>query len=456
MKKQIITLLTLGLLAVSAQAQDTNMSLDQLLKVVERAATESSQANQQREAEFKRQRDQQRTLLSNARNQLAALERRTEELKNAFDENEITLADLETTLAERSGNLGEMAGTVKVLAGDLRSAIEESMTSAEIDGRVDFLSQLASQSKLPNIQELRQLWVEVQREIIEEGKISRFTTNIRDERGEVEENVTVTRVGTFNAFDSDGNFLVWKSAADAGTGTGNGELLRLPKQPSAQYVGMAKSFVNASEGEMAQVPVDYTRGTILQLVVQTPSIQDKIKQGGPVGYVILSLGAFGLIIAIIKFFMLFASGSKIKSQLKRKQPNQNNALGRIMSVYTENPDSDIETMELKLDEAILRETGPLESGLSFIKVLYVIAPLLGLLGTVVGMIQTFQMITLMGTGDPKSMAGGISMALVTTVLGLVVAIPLTVLHSVLQSMARKQTQILEEQSAGIVAKMAEQ
>jgi biopolymer transport protein ExbB len=454
MKKQIITLLALGLMSFGSQAQD--MSLDQLLKVVQRAASESSQENQRREAEFRQQRDQQRNLLAQARNQLAALERRTEELKTAFDENEITLADLETTLAERAGNLGEMAGTVKVLAGDLRSAIEESMTSAEIDNsRVDFLTQLASQAKLPNIQELRQLWVEIQREIIEEGKISRFTTSVRDEQGEVEDNVQVTRVGTFNAFDSSGNFLVWVSATDAGTGTGEGELLRLPKQPGAQYSSMAKSFVGAQQGSLAQVPVDYTRGTILQLVVQTPSIQEKINQGGPVGYVILALGAFGLIIAIIKFFMLFFSGSKIKSQLKRKQPNQNNALGRIMSVYTENPDSDIETMELKLDEAILRETGPLESGLSFIKVLYVIAPLLGLLGTVVGMIQTFQMITLMGTGDPKSMAGGISMALVTTVLGLVVAIPLTVLHSILQSMARKQTQVLEEQSAGIVAKMAE-
>ncbi|MCX7552622.1 MotA/TolQ/ExbB proton channel family protein [Marinicella sp. S1101] len=453
MKKMIITFIVMGMMSSFANAQD--MTLDQLVDVVKRAATESSQVNKQREATFKRERDQQSRLLSEARAQLAALERRTEELKLAFDENEITLADLETTLAERAGNLGEMAGTVKVLAGDLRSAIEESMTSAEIDDRVEFLTQLASQSKLPNIQELRKLWYEMQREIVEEGKISRFNTSIRDESGEIENGVQVIRVGTFNAFDADGNFLVWKSAADAGTGTGKGELQRLQKQPSAQYAGMAKSFVSSQPGELAQVPVDYTRGTILQLVVQTPSIEEKIKQGGPVGYVILSLGAFGLIIALIKFFMLLGSGGKMKSQLKKKQPNQNNALGRIMSVYTENPDSDIETMELKLDEAILRETGPLESGLSFIKVLYVIAPLLGLLGTVVGMIQTFQMITLMGTGDPKSMAGGISMALVTTVLGLVVAIPLTVLHSVLQSMARKQTQVLEEQSAGIVAKMAE-
>lgn len=453
MRKLTTLLLALCFSATAVQAQD--LSLDQLLNVVKKAATESSAANKKREAEFKSKRDQQRRLLSEARSQLAALERRTEELKLAYDNNEKTLAELETTLAERSGNLGEMQGTVKVLAGDLRSALEESMTSAELPGRIEFLTQLASQTKLPNIQELRQLWLEMQTEIVEEGKISKFTADIRDERGEIESGVEVTRVGTFNAFDSNGKFLIWKSAADAGTGTGKGELMRLSKQPAAQYAGLAKSFVNTPPGQLGEVPMDYTRGTILQLVIQTPSWQDKVKQGEEVGYTILIMGGIGLVIALIKFFMLLGSGSKIKSQLKKKQPSQNNALGRIMSVYTESPDTDIETMELKLDEAILRETGPLESGLSIIKVFYVIAPLMGLLGTVVGMIQTFQMITLMGTGDPKSMAGGISMALVTTVLGLVVAIPLTVLHSILQSMARKQTQILEEQSAGIVARMAE-
>ncbi|MCF6300146.1 MAG: MotA/TolQ/ExbB proton channel family protein [Proteobacteria bacterium] len=451
MRKIIVLVFVLSFVGTAVQAQ----SLDELLEVVRKAATESSQANKQREAKFKQQRDQQRRLLSNAKAQLKALEERTEQLKIEFDGNEKTLSELETTLAERAGNLGEMQGTVKVLAGDLRSAIEESMTAAEISGREAFLTQLASQSKLPNIKELRQLWLELQREIIEEGKISRFVTDIRDEKGEIEKDVTVIRVGTFNAFDSNGKFLIWKSARDSNNSSGSGELQRLTKQPAAQYASMAEDFVNTSSGELAVVPMDYTRGTILQLVIQTPSVEEKAKQGGPVGYVIMVLGLIGLLISLIKFMSLYNSGRKIKSQLKSKQPNQDNALGRIMSVYTESPDSDIETMELKLDEAILRETGPLESGLSFIKVLYAIAPLVGLLGTVVGMIKTFQMITLMGTGDPKSMAGGISMALVTTVLGLVVAIPLTVIHSVLQSMARRQTQVLEEQSAGIVARMAE-
>lgn len=455
MKKTLILLFTLLLVSATAVQAQQKMSLDQLLNEVKRAATESSKANRKREAAFKAKRDQQQRLLGEAKAKLVALERNTEQLKTAFDENEKVLAELETILAQRSGNLGEMQGTVKVLAGDLRSALEESMTSAQIPGRVEFLTGLASQTKLPNIKELRKLWYEMQQEIIEEGKIAKFTTDIRDERGEIESGVQVTRVGTFNAFDQDGNFLVWVSAADAGVASGQGELQRLQKQPPVQYRSMASNFVNAGSGTLTQVPSDYTRGTILQLVVQTPSLKEKVKQGGEVGYTILILGAIGVLIALVKFVMLFLSGSKIKSQLKSKQPRRGNALGRVMSVYTENPDVEVESMERRLDEAIIRETGPLESGLSLIKVLYVIAPLMGLLGTVVGMIQTFQMITLMGTGDPKSMAGGISMALVTTVLGLVVAIPLTVLHSILQSMARRQSQVLEEQSAGIIASMAE-
>ena len=258
------------------------------------------------------------------------------------------------------------------------------------------------------------------------------------------------RLGVFNAYDMGGNFLTW----DPQGLTDKGSLYRLPKQPKGKYKEMVSTFVNTPPGKQTFAPIDYTKGTILQMVVLTPDLKDKIKQGGVVGYVIIGLGLFGLLLAILKFLSLMVSGGKIKSQLKKKTPG-NNALGRIMKVYIDNPDSDIETMELKMDEAILRETAPLESGLSFIKVMYVIAPLLGLLGTVVGMIATFQMITMSGTGDPKSMAGGISQALVTTVLGLVVAIPLTILHSVLQSMARKQTQILEEQSAGIIARIAE-
>ena len=446
MKKIIILLVTFV-----ASNNVSALTLTELVNAVKKSATQSSAENRQRVAEFKSKRDQQQRLLTNAKATLRQLEAKTDALKIEFDDNEKALANLETVLLERSGNLGEMQGTVKILSGDLRSRIQNSLTSAQFQDRAEFLADLAAKKELPTIADLKKLWFEMTHEISEQAKIVKFKAPVLNGDGEIEKNVDVIRLGAFNAFDMNGNFLIWSSDSL----TSNGVLFRDDRQPTGKYKDMAIQFIEATPGAMVHAPLDFSKGQILKLVTASPSLKDKIKQGGLVGYVIIGLGIFGLLLALLKFLSLFFSGSKIKSQLKSKTPKVNNALGRIMQVYSGNPDSDIETMELKMDEAILRETAPLESGLSFIKVMYVIAPLMGLLGTVVGMIATFQMITLFGTGDPKSMAGGISQALVTTVLGLVVAIPLTILHSVLQSMARKQTQILEEQSAGIIARMAE-
>ena len=229
------------------------------------------------------------------------------------------------------------------------------------------------------------------------------------------------------------------------------------EQPAARYAGMARELQQASGGTVVPMAVDFTRGQILRAVVQSKTPIERVREdGGPVGYVIIGVGLFGLLMCLWKGFVLFTTGAKISRQMKREQANKSNPLGRVLAVYADNPETDIETLELKLDEAILRESAPIETGLSFIKVLYVVAPLLGLLGTVVGMIATFQMITLFGTGDPRMMAGGISTALVTTVLGLVVAIPLTLLHSFLQGKAKALIQVLEEQAAGIIARLAEE
>ncbi|MEM1082282.1 MAG: MotA/TolQ/ExbB proton channel family protein, partial [Pseudomonadota bacterium] len=229
-----------------------------------------------------------------------------------------------------------------------------------------------------------------------------------------------------------------------------------PRQPAGRFQGMAADLQDASPGTVQEMAVDFTRGDILAQVVRAPNLQERLRQGGTVGWIIVAIGIFGILFAIWKGTVLMLRGNAIKRQVKRSDASQGNALGRVLSVYEDNPNADVETLELKLDEAILRETAPLESGLPLIKVLYVVAPLIGLLGTVVGMIVTFQQITLFGTGDPRMMASGISMALITTVLGLVVAIPLTLIHSVLQSRSRALIQILEEQAAGIIARTAEQ
>ena len=426
---------------LTIQAQD---ALQELLRQVEQAASQEARVDQQRLQTFIRERANQRQLLEEARAELRSEEARSDRLRNAFDENELALVELETTLDERMGNLGELFGVVRQVAGDVGTSIQESMVSAQLPGRAEFLQDLAQRSELPTGQELSRMWLEMVREIYQSGRVVKFTAPVVNQDGQPESGREVVRIGVFNAL-SDGKFLTWNGE----------ELAELPRQPDGRFTSLASDLQNASPGEVTDMAIDGTRGAILAQVVRSPTLQERQRQGGPVGNVIIALGIFGVLFSLWKGIVLLVRGNAIKRQLKRDDASESNALGRVMKVYQDDPDQDVETLELKLDEAILRETAPLESGLPLIKVLYVIAPLVGLLGTVVGMIVTFQQITLFGTGDPRMMANGISMALITTVLGLMVAIPLTIIHSLLHSRARALIQILEEQAAGIIARLAE-
>lgn len=424
-------------------------TLDQLLQEVLGSIAIEGKIDKEREREFRSNRDAQQRLLTDQRNARIRQEQRSDRLKNQYDDNEEDLAELGETLRERMGNLGEMFGVVRQVAGDTLGTFDSSLTSSQLPGdRLEFLADLAQRKELPTIPELEGLWYEIQREIVESGRVVSYTAPVREPNGEMTPARTVTRVGVFNAI-SDGEFLVWDDRS------ANPSLAELKRQPAGRYRGMASDLESASPGTFESMAIDPTRGVLLSAVVERPTLGERIDQGGLIGYVIIVIGLMGLALAIYRGLRLFATSSGIKRQLKAEAPDAGNPLGRVMMVYTENAQADLDTLELKLDEVILKETAPLEKGLSMLKTMYVVAPLLGLLGTVTGMIETFQMITLFGTGDPKTMAGGISMALVTTVLGLTVAIPLTFLHSLLYSRAQQLIRILEEQSAGIVALLAE-
>jgi biopolymer transport protein ExbB len=444
--KKISIMIAAALLAFSVTAGA--QTLDELAEIVRQAANSEGKINKDREAQFLAERDNQRNLLAQAKAEKKREEKRSDDLKSEYDRLERELAEMTTVLQERMGNLGELFGIVRQSSGDIQAALNDSMVSAERPGRGAFLSELAQRKALPNVQELRTVWSRMVTEIAESGKVVKFRATVERANGAKEE-MEVVRVGVFNAI-SNGSFLDW----DSSKSTEN--LIELARQPAARFQSMAKDLQQAAPGEPSAMAVDFTRGQILRAVVQSKTPIERVKEdGGPVGYVIIGVGIFGLLLCFWKAFVLYTTGGRIRRQLKNETANKNNPLGRVMSVYTDNPEIDIETLELKLDEAILRESAPLETGLSFIKVLYVVAPLLGLLGTVVGMIATFQMITLFGTGDPRMMAGGISTALVTTVLGLVVAIPLTLLHAFLQGKSKALIQVLEEQAAGIIARLAE-
>ncbi len=431
------------------QAGAQTKTLDELARNVRDAAATEALINQEREARFVRERDRQRELLAEARDELADENVRSDRLKLEYDENEKVLAGLETTLAERMGNLGELFGVVRQAAGDIQAVLDDSMVTAQKPGRTRFLSELAERRELPTVPELRQLWSAMVTEIAESGKVVKFHAPVERASGE-KEIQEVVRLGVFNAV-SGGVYLDWD------TGKSRENFIELARQPAGRFSDMAGDLQNSSPADIVPMSVDFTRGQILRAVVQSRTPLERVREdGGPVGYVIIGVGFLGLLLCLWKAFSLYSTGAGIGQQMKATETDRKNPLGRILAVYSDNPDVDIDTLELKLDEAILRETAPLETGLSFIRVLYVVAPLLGLLGTVVGMISTFQMITLFGTGDPRMMAGGISTALVTTVLGLVIAIPLTLLHSFLQGKARALVQVLEEQAAGIIARIAEE
>ena len=451
MKKTLLIISTVLLLFTYGigQAQEDANSMNELLLQIEQGQARDSEEARQREARFAAARDQQQKLLNDSRTERNRQENTSERLENTFATNQQKIVDAREALDKRLGALKELFGVLQTVSGDAITRFEGSLTNIQYPNRSQFLvdlgSKMASASSLASIEEIERLWYELQREITEQGKVVKFTTEYATADGE---RITddIVRVGVFNIVFEDG-YLQYDEQ------TGNvTELQRQPEQ--GKYTGSTEDMVDETEG---YVPfgLDVTRGGILSLLVESPTIGERIEQGGIVGYCIIALGFIGLGIAIWRGVALTTDGRKVAAQLKRDTASTDNPLGRVLTAYEVNAEADTETMELKLSEAALKEMPGLTKGLLFIKVIAAVAPLMGLLGTVTGMIKTFQVITLYGAGDPKLMAGGISQALMTTVLGLCVAIPMVLLHTLVSGQSRKIINILQSQSAGIIAQHSE-
>jgi len=445
-----ITLASLMLSGVSMAQQATN--LDDLLLQLEQGKIAQSKQNVARETEFKVQVNQQQAMLNDVKGQRNLAIKLSAKLEQTFADNDIKLANKTDALDKRLGELKELFGVLQQVSGDTRSKFQTSVISAQIPNRGQFLNEFAqsmgSSSKLASIAEIERLWFELQREMTQSGKIHTFNREIVLANGE-RKATDVTRIGGFNLV-ADGKYLEYIDE----TGT-VAELIRQPSNRYLSTVGALTRQKEATSKETTAFALDPTGGSILSLLVQAPDTRERIDQGGVVGYIILAIGAVGLLIALVRLINLVSVGAKVKRQLKSNKASSDNPLGRVMQVKDSNPNLDTETLELKLSESILRELPKLSSMLTLIKIISVVAPLIGLLGTVTGMINTFQAITLFGTGDPKLMAGGISQALVTTVLGLVVAIPMVFIFAYLNSRSKNIINILQQESTGIIAQRCE-
>jgi len=446
--KKILTFLTIILMVAmpALGAENSATTLDALLEHVKQAQIHGEEINREREKRFLAEKNRQEEMLRKARVELKREEKLSNTLNNRIDANEKKLAEMETTLQQRMGTLGEMFGMVRQVAGGLLVLVNNSLVSAQYPNRGEFLDMLSQSKELPNIEQLEQLWFVLQQEMTESGKVVKFRTNVVTPNGESHE-ADVTRVGVFTAV-SNGKFLHYLPESK--------KLVSLPRQPGNHSEQTASQFEQTTSG-VAPMVLDPTRGTILDLIAQKPAFLERIQQGGIIGYVIIALGIVGLLIGLFRFVYLSIVGKRMYKQMRNiLKPNPENPLGRVISAYEKHKTGDIENVEINLDEAVLKEIPMLKHGQDMIKLFAAAAPLLGLLGTVTGMIGTFQAITLFGTGDPKLMASGISQALVTTMLGLTVAIPLLFIHSLMISRSKVLIQILEEQSAGLIAKKVEQ
>ena len=419
-------------------------TLEQLLEITENDRQASGVINDQREQKFLAARDRQKFLLEQAVARLDQEEKRSVRLQKQFEENEKTLEDIQETLRIRIGNFGELFGVVRQVAGETIAIVKNSIVSLQFPNREKNLTGLAEARGIPSIEQMHDLRVELLREMSQSGQVQRFQKQVVLPGGSIVD-AEIVRVGVFNAITE--NFFL-QFVPDTQS------LQVLARQPARRYQSMAKDLFALDAG-YTTMAVDPSRGQILSLLIQAPGLAERINQGGLVGYFIIFIGLLGLALSLWRLLILRQDGQAINQQLTTDIVSQDNALGRILSVHNEHDAMDTESLELKIDEAILKEVPKLEKYHSIIKVFAAIAPLLGLLGTVVGMIVTFQALTLFGTGDPKLMAGGISQALVTTMLGLIVAIPLVFLHSVLTSWSGTLIEVLEEQSAGLIARHAE-
>ena len=451
---RITSLAAAGLLFISStqlMAQQAS-SLGDLLSLVESDRIAESEEYRQRLQQFEQNANQQQEFLDTTDARIVDQEQTQAQLSDTFEANEIIIRDKRETLRDRRGDLNELFGTLQGVAGDFLSTFQNSLISAQYPGRVeavsDFIEKAGSTINQLEIAEIERFWFFMQQEMTESARVVSYNAEVTLPTGE-STNRRITRIGAFNAI-SDGDYLSYNGEI--------GHLQVLPKQPDSGIVAGAISLESASSG-LTKVGIDPTGGVggqVMANLVNFPSAEEQVRaNAGVIGNIIITVGVIGMLLGFYRLLVLTLVSIKVRNQLKTDRAVDNNPLGRVLLVAEANPASDTETLELKLGEAILHETPSLESLLTIIKMIATIAPLGGLLGTVTGMIVVFQQITVYGAGDPTIMAGGISSALMTTVLGIVVAIPTIFIHTVLKSRSDSIIHILEEQATGMIAAKAE-
>ena len=427
------------------------VSLDALLERVDSLRQTEAQASQAREAEFVAEQHRQERLAQEALARRNAAESRSNALDRQWQDNETHIDELTVLLRQHEGNLGELFGVTRQVAGDAANVLQQSQLSVAYmpteggEERATFLRRVAAARALPSITELERLWFELHREMTDGGKVMRLGTNVVQHDG-TGVDTEVVLIGPFSAV-ADGRYLGYLPSRTS--------LTLLEGQLPAEFRDTARFLQNVSdEGRYVAATVDPARGALLGLWLLRPDVIERIGHGKEVGYVIIAVGVLAALAAFLQFLWLARMRLAVRAQLAEPaSPSPGNPLGRVMLAVRGDGTAvaSPEVAELRLSEAVLREVPKLERFQAFLRLAVAAGPLLGLIGTVIGMIITFKAITASGTSDPKLMAQGIGQAMIATVLGLGIAIPLLFINAGLGAVSRSITQLLEEQCHVLLA-----
>jgi biopolymer transport protein ExbB len=438
--------------ATPAAAQ-SQVNFDNLAGLVRELRDSEAALTRERVARFQSELQRQERLAREAETRRNTASARSAALDREWESNEQRIMELNELLTQHQGNLGELFGVTRQVAGDAATTLQQSLLSTQYsvpegtEERSDFLRRLAAARALPSIYELERLWFELQQEMTDGGKVVAYETNVLGlDPAEPPTERKVVRIGPFTAV-SDGEYLAYIPSRRS--------LSVLEGRMPGAFRAIARDLQNASDGAgHVRAVVDPARGALLGLYVQRPGILQRIEEGEVVNYVIIAVGVIGALLALFQYGYLFVTWAAVRSQLRNiDEPKESNPLGRVLLVSRSAGGSGtaFDLSELRISEAILRELPKLERFQSFLRLAVAAGPLLGLIGTVVGMIVTFKAITATASSDPKLMASGIGQAMIATVLGLGIAIPLLFVNAGLTELSRRIIQVLDEQSQSLIA-----
>ena len=428
------------------------VSLDEIAQKAISLRAAEAKLNAQREAAFQKEFDRQQALFNQVQGQRAGLDAASASLSARFDANEKRVVELHKLLIEHQGNLGELFGVTRQVAGDAAGELRQSLIASEFlsddtaEDRNAFLLRLASAKALPSIVELERLWLELQREMTAGGRVARYIAPLRVADGEQAVPTEVVRIGPFTASAGD-KYLAWLASEKV--------FVPFKRQPAGALREVAAALAKTSASDSyVEGLVDPARGALLGLVVERPNWLERIQVGGTIGYVTIALGALGVAAWFAQIIYLISVRTAVAWQLRHlTQPSLRNPLGRLLAALEQDQraPTPADLAELHISAAILREVPKLERFQGFLRLAVAAGPLLGLIGTVIGMIITFQTITAAGASDPKLVAHGIGQAMIATVLGLGIAIPLLFANSLLAALSRAIIQTLDEHGEGLLA-----